>query len=167
MLHQSESVRNFIKAACVQIKSRRVHSKLGYELAEHIEDQKSAYIKQGLSEAAAEEKAIEEMGDPAMLSEQFKQVYHINLEWIPAAVMWTVAGIIAFAGLVIGVIFFVTSSTVGQPVIAFSAGTFFIVLGAMFAFLFITVWKVAADMVSSYMLVREYRRRSKKNNSKL
>jgi hypothetical protein len=99
---QSGQIKDFIETVCGQVKSKWAHNLLAYELTAHIEDQKSAYIKAGMDEFTAEARAIEEMGDPAVVGGQFNQIHRHRGDFIPNIIMWVIAGAIALAGVVCG-----------------------------------------------------------------
>ena len=156
---QSEQIKDFIEAVCSQVKSKWAHNLLKYELTAHIEDQKSAYMQAGADELTAEARAIEQMGDPVEVGGYFNQVHRRRPEFIPNVIMWALAGIIALACISFSVILFIIIFFAGQPVIALIMGASSIIFSLIAAFTFVTVWKVTADWIFGYMLVRDYRHR--------
>ncbi|MCL2099309.1 MAG: permease prefix domain 1-containing protein [Oscillospiraceae bacterium] len=158
---QSDKVKKFIEQVCAQVKAERVHSLLSYELAAHIEDQREAYIKSGISAEEAEELAVEQMGDPVQVGEELNQIHKKKFDWLPELIMWLIAGVIALASVAGGVILAaVTYGTeealVGMTGIALAA------LGVIISLIFISVWKFTAYRIYAYMLIKDYRRKKNK-----
>ena len=56
--------REYLQEVTGQIRAATVHAAIERELLTHLEDQKEAYLAEGMSEEAAEEAAAREMGDP-------------------------------------------------------------------------------------------------------
>lgn len=56
--------REYLHEVTGQIRAATVHEAIERELLTHLEDQKEAYLAEGMSEEAAEEAAAREMGDP-------------------------------------------------------------------------------------------------------
>lgn len=56
--------REYLHEVTGQIRAATVHAAIEQELLTHLEDQKEAYLAEGMSEEAAEEAAAREMGDP-------------------------------------------------------------------------------------------------------
>ncbi len=56
--------REYLHEVTGQIRAATVHAAIERELLTHLEDQKEAYLAEGMSEEAAEEAAAREMGDP-------------------------------------------------------------------------------------------------------
>ena len=167
---QSESVKYFIRQVCGQVKAKWAHNLIGYELAAHIEDQKSAYIKAGMDELTAELKAIEQMGEPFIIAEEYDKIHRVKPGLIPEVIMWVFAGSITLAGITAGIILFAMMFLAGNDTIAFAAfiaGGTCIIFGVLLGFMVLTVWKVAADTIFGYMLVRDYRRRRNKFKNKI
>ena len=162
---QSERIKEFTEIVCSHVKSKWAHNLLKYELSAHIEDQKSAYIEAGIDNFTAEERAIEEMGDPAEVGGQFNKVHRFRRDLLPNIIMWIIAGIIALAGTVSGgILFFMTM--MANHVLAYALCLSFLLFSWGIAFLFITVWKVAEDMFVGYTLVKDYKRRREKLSRK-
>lgn len=71
----------YLKMVLEQIRYRKIRSSIGKELENHIEDQKSEFMKQGLSEREALQKAIEDMGDPVETGIALDHVHRPKMEW--------------------------------------------------------------------------------------
>ncbi len=74
-------VDEYIDNVCKQIKNKKAHKLIKNELENHIIDQKNAFIKQGLDEQTALDKAIKEMGDPVSVGNQFDKIHRTKPEW--------------------------------------------------------------------------------------
>ena len=165
---QSAQINKFIGTICGQVKFKRTHGLLSSELIAHIEDQKSAYIKAGFDEITAEEKAVEQMGDPVTVGEQLNQLHRKKYDWLNI-IIWVIAGIIGVSGVIAGVVFFVMMIIIGNSdfvLLASAASMTFILFGLGIAFMIITVWKVTEFQVFGYLLVKDYQRRRKKMNKR-
>ena len=162
---QSERIKEFTEIVCSCVKSKWAHNLLSYELGAHIDDRKTAYINAGIDKFTAEERAIEDMGDPAVIGGQFNRIHRYRKDLLPNIIMWIIAGIFAFAGTVSGIILFFISF-MGEAHLLSALGLSFILFSWLIAFSFITVWKVAEDMFLGYTLIKDYKRRRAKLNGK-
>lgn len=61
----SDRVNEYLKSVCAEVRWKQAHDAVKSELAAHIEDQAEAFMRKGMERDAAEEKAVESMGDPA------------------------------------------------------------------------------------------------------
>ena len=163
---QSMRVKEFIKEVCSQVEAKRTHGFLTNELIAHIEDQKLAYINEGMDEDSAEERALYQMGDPAAVGENLNQIHRPKREWLGPAVnitVWIITGVIfLFAvifGIGIGYSIFLANSGI---VIAIMVGGGIIAFGFMIALIFISIYKVIANTIYGYTLVRDYKRRKRR-----
>lgn len=81
MQASDQCVREFLQTVCKQIRFKGIHKDIVGELSDHIEDQKSEYIKQGFDEATAALKAVEQMGDPVSIGKQLDKAHQPKTEW--------------------------------------------------------------------------------------
>lgn len=77
----------YIEEVCDQIRWRKMHAHIAEELADHIEDQKMAFIKAGQGNEEAEKNAIATMGDPVTVGQQLDRVHRPQPEWRILALM--------------------------------------------------------------------------------
>ena len=77
----SKYVEEFLNAVCGEIRYKGVHENIVKELTDHIEDQKAAYLKQGLEEEAATLKSIEQMGDPIVVGMELDKAHRPKTDW--------------------------------------------------------------------------------------
>ena len=77
---QQCSVKEYIKIVCEQIRWKKAHDVISEEIESHITDQKNAFIKGGLDNKTATEKAIMEMGDPILIGTEFDRTYRPKIE---------------------------------------------------------------------------------------
>lgn len=68
-------IRQYIDTVCEQIKAKKVHSNVSKEITCHIEEQKDAYLREGIDEENAAKKAIAEMGDPVSVGNQLNKLH--------------------------------------------------------------------------------------------
>lgn len=99
MSEYNKSINEFLQKTCAQIRYKSVHKSITNELSDHIEEQKLEYIKQGLDEEAATEKALEQMGDPVLVGKQLDKAHQPKTEWSIislAAILVVIGGIVQF-----------------------------------------------------------------------
>lgn len=121
MLQQCAKFSEYLKSVCNQVRWKKSHYAIYKELSNHLEDQKSSFIKSGMLEMEAERKAIEEMGNPIEIGTALNEVYRPRVEWkFPLLVIiWLALGVSMQA-------LFSTSTSVIQTVLHSSIG---VVLG--------------------------------------
>ena len=51
------------------------------EVEDHIEDQKQAFMAEGMKEEEAEKAAVEEMGDPVEVGVEMDQIHRPKMPW--------------------------------------------------------------------------------------
>lgn len=88
-------LQEFLQSVCQEIRYKSVHRGVIRELTDHIEDQKYEYIARGLDEVTAVQKAIEEMGDPALVGKQLDNAHRPRTDW-PVLVL--VSGLVLCSG---------------------------------------------------------------------
>lgn len=71
----------FVKTVCDQVRFKRARAAIARELMDHMRDQKQAYCWQGLEEAQAEKKAVEQMGDPVTVGMQMDLTHRPKPQW--------------------------------------------------------------------------------------
>ncbi|GLY12325.1 FtsW/RodA/SpoVE family cell cycle protein [Pseudobacillus badius] len=71
----------FIHQTIKHIRSKDVRQVVALELNQHIEKNRSHYMRQGLSKDEAEKEAIRQMGDPVKLGKKMKKVHKPKIEW--------------------------------------------------------------------------------------
>lgn len=95
----SNYVASFLEKVCKEIRYKGIHRSIRRELTDHIEDQKSEYISQGMEEEAATLKAVQQMGDPYVVGRQLDKTHRPKTEWsilIIAALFVVVSGVIQY-----------------------------------------------------------------------
>lgn len=73
--------KKYIETLLAQIREKRAKERIREEITEHIEDQKAAYLSEGMSEAVAEEKAVAEMGDPVEVGTALDLIHKPKPAW--------------------------------------------------------------------------------------
>lgn len=92
-----KTAREYVEAACGQIRWKKARDGIRQELENHISDQCSAYVGNGMSEAEALEKAVEQMGDPVGVGAQLDRLHRPK----PQPVMLILVFTIVLSGLVL------------------------------------------------------------------
>lgn len=64
-----------------QIRTKRARPMVLEEVEAHIEDQKLAFLAEGMTDAGAEEAAVREMGDPVEAGVALDRVHRPKMEW--------------------------------------------------------------------------------------
>lgn len=71
---------NYLRIVTKSIRDSNVRESVATEIIDHIDDQKAAYMKEGMDEKTAEIQAVLSMGDPEEVREQFATIYRPNKE---------------------------------------------------------------------------------------
>lgn len=93
-------IKEFIDSVCEQIKYKPVRQNIAEELKSHIEDAKEEFLKEGVEEQLAEEKAITEMGDAEEIGKKLNKIHKPKLDWK----LVIIAIILISFGLVVSII---------------------------------------------------------------
>lgn len=64
-----------------QIRCRMAREDVRKELLCHIEDQKAAFLSEGMEAAEAEEAAVREMGDPVETGNELDRIHRPKMAW--------------------------------------------------------------------------------------
>lgn len=75
-------IKSYLDSVCNQIRWKKARETVSQELENHINDQKDAYIADGMDDKSALEKAIQDMGDPVVTGEQLDRVHRPRPDWI-------------------------------------------------------------------------------------
>ena len=86
----------FLIALTDQIRTKRARPMIVRELEAHIEDQKAAFMAEGMTQSEAEEAAVKEMGDPVETGIQLDRIHRPKMEWkvLIGALLMGVMGIV-------------------------------------------------------------------------
>lgn len=76
-----KSIDDYIDKICEQIRFKKAHNQIAKEIENHIIEQKESFLKYGLNEKEALEKAINERGDAILVGEKFNEVYKPKINW--------------------------------------------------------------------------------------
>lgn len=71
----------FLLDVCSGVRWKKAHCTITQELANHIDDQTSAYRAEGMPPEEVEQEAVRQMGDPVALGKQFDAVYRPQTAW--------------------------------------------------------------------------------------
>ena len=71
----------YLEIVTAQIRYKRAIPYLKEELEDHIQDQKDAYVAEGMNPFEAEMAAVKEMGDPVETGVQLDMVHKPKMEW--------------------------------------------------------------------------------------
>jgi len=97
-----DKIDEYISSLCQQIRWKRAHLRVSKEMRDHLEDGRDAYIREGLEEVEATEKAIADTGDVMEIGTQFDRVHRPRPQW---GMLIAIAGFLAF-GLFVGMFVF-------------------------------------------------------------
>lgn len=99
----------FLTILAEQIRIRRVRSAVVEEIENHIEDQKTAFMAEGMTEREAEEAAVLEMGDPVETGAALDRIHRPKMEWsVLVGVLF-----ISFLGLILQYVVYMTAHPSG------------------------------------------------------
>ena len=79
------SADEYIQAVCGQIRWKKARRLVAQEIKAHIEDQRDAYLAEGLSEGAAARRAVESMGDPVAVGASLDRVHRPKPQYFMVA----------------------------------------------------------------------------------
>lgn len=85
-----------------QIRCKKARPMIVEEIENHINDQAEAYIKEGMGEEEAVEKAVLEMGDPVEAGVALDRVHRPRMQWE----LVISAALLSIVGLVMQIIIF-------------------------------------------------------------
>lgn len=84
----------YLAALTAQIRCEKARRVVAEELKQHIEDQKDAFLAEGMGEQEAEEAAVREMGDPVEAGVALDRVHRPKMAWG----MIILIGVLSLAG---------------------------------------------------------------------
>lgn len=90
--------RDYLELMTGQIRCRKMCPVIAREVEDHIEDQKQAFMAEGMTEEEAEKAAVEEMGDPVEVGVEMDQIHRPKMPWkaiFVIALMQILSGIFA------------------------------------------------------------------------
>ena len=67
--------RDYLELMTGQIRCKKMCPVIAKEVEDHIEDQKQAFMAEGMKEEEAEKAAVEEMGDPVEVGVEMDQIH--------------------------------------------------------------------------------------------
>ncbi|MEK5038640.1 FtsW/RodA/SpoVE family cell cycle protein [Sporosarcina sp. FSL K6-3457] len=76
-----------------QIKSKEAKEFVAAELDHHIKEAKNKWMEKGIDEAAAEEKAVVQMGSPVTLGQQLNKLHRPKVDWLMVMLLVTTMGL--------------------------------------------------------------------------
>ncbi|MDC7287889.1 permease prefix domain 1-containing protein [Blautia schinkii] len=107
-------VPEYLKTVSDQIMTASIREAIQKELANHLEDQKDAFMEDGMEEQEAEEAAVLEMGDPVEVGLALNEIHK------PKPAKWFVRGVVTLSAILFAVnvyyICFGENSTVDSKV---------------------------------------------------
>lgn len=96
-MESSNKIKGYLNKVCDQIRWKKSHEIISEEMEDHIIDQKSAFMSEGLDEETATDKALLEMGDPIDVGTELDSLYRPKPEWS----LIILTGILLFLGIII------------------------------------------------------------------
>lgn len=73
--------RDYLELMIGQIRCKKMCPVIVREVEDHIEDQKQAFMAEGMKEEEAEKAAVEEMGDPVEVGVEMDQIHRPKMPW--------------------------------------------------------------------------------------
>lgn len=98
----SPKFEEFLSKVTSKVKYKEAHNKIKRELTHHLQELSQSYKKRGFSEEDAEEKAVQEMGNPFTIGEKLNPLHKPKVDWILLVLFIIFAGI-SFLPLVNGI----------------------------------------------------------------
>ena len=90
-------IKEFLEKVCDEIKYKPIRKDISEELELHIQEQKEEFVKDGMSNSKAEEKAVLNMGEATEIGKKLDKIHRPKLDWI---LLLLVAILIGFGFLV-------------------------------------------------------------------
>ncbi len=84
---------SYLREVREQIKSKEAKDFVSAELDSHIREAKHEWMKKGLDEAEAEEKAVGQMGSPVTLGQQLNKLHRPKVDWLTVILLVTTIGL--------------------------------------------------------------------------
>jgi cell division protein FtsW (lipid II flippase) len=84
---------HYLEQVKSQINSKEAKNFIAEELDHHIKETEKKFIENGVSEDAAEQKAIEHMGSPIQLGIQFNKLHRPRVDWLMVLLLLSVLSI--------------------------------------------------------------------------
>lgn len=78
---KTDSRAEYLRIIEQQIRCKKAYPEIKRELEDHMNDQKQAYLEQGMTQEDAENRAVKEMGDPVLTGEALDQVHRPKTDW--------------------------------------------------------------------------------------
>lgn len=75
-------IKEFLENVCNEIKYKPIREDISEELNLHIQEQKEEYIKEGIEEKTAEEKAVSNMGEAQEIGKKLNKIHRPKFDWI-------------------------------------------------------------------------------------
>jgi cell division protein FtsW (lipid II flippase) len=98
----SKNFREFLNKVTSKVKSKEAHGMIKKELSNHVEQLSEAFQKNNLTKEEAEEKAIQEMGNPYTLGENLNRIHKPKTDWLLIVLFIAIASI-SFLPIINGV----------------------------------------------------------------
>ncbi|MED0971599.1 FtsW/RodA/SpoVE family cell cycle protein [Bacillus paramycoides] len=83
----------FLKEVTTHIKSKEAKSFVATELDFHLKQAKGMWIEKGLSEEVAEDKAVEQMGNPIKLGQELNKLHKPKVDWFLIVLLLAAMGL--------------------------------------------------------------------------
>lgn len=77
-----EAFSAYLREACGQVRWRRARGAVKRELLDHLEDQRDAFLEEGLGREEAERKAVEDLGPAALVGQGMDGACRPRRDWI-------------------------------------------------------------------------------------
>ena len=74
-------INTFLDSVCNEIRYKPIRKDIAEELKNHINELKSDYIDKGLEDNEAEDKAVEQMGEPKEIGLKLNKIHKPKLDW--------------------------------------------------------------------------------------
>ena len=128
----SPKFEEFLSKVTSKVKSKEAHNMIKKELTNHLQELSQSYKKRGFSKEDADEKAIQEMGNPFTIGEKLNPLHKPKMDWVLIALFVLFAGI-SFLPLVGGIPGISLSSTyfMGRQAIWYTLAVL-VIIGVLF-----------------------------------
>ena len=74
-------IENYLEEVCAQVKYKKAHSQITYELSNHIYELVDNYVDRGMTEEEATIKAVLQMGNATDIGKELHKTHRPKIEW--------------------------------------------------------------------------------------
>ncbi|MBQ8575532.1 MAG: hypothetical protein IJ447_05750 [Clostridia bacterium] len=102
---------DYLNVVKLNIKNKKLHAPICAELESHLQDSADFYVEIGYDEATANEKALADMGEPAVVGESMAKLHKLSAGQILASVVFFIVAFLKLADVLLANVFITSFGT--------------------------------------------------------